>query len=200
MKIFVIITFVAILVVEIIYSIYQKQLRKKCEDELMKCILNEDCAGFYEFVDQKKYVQNIPVFNRIYMKLNMALLEDNDKRIMESIHSLQSIKMSPIQLEEFYLKVFNYYIEKENALESKRYMKCIMETTKNESIKELTKRTYSICIEKNDTYLEQLLKENVELSGKKRVANDLLLSKIYENKRDTLTSKRYLNQYYSDLK
>ncbi len=108
--------------------------------------------------------------------------------------------MSPIQLEEFYLKVFNYYIEKENALESKRYMKCIMKTTKNESIKELTKRTYSICIEKNDTYLEQLLKENEELSGKKRVANDLLLSKIYENKRDTLTSKRYLDQYYSDLK
>lgn len=200
MKNIVIILFVVVLLFEVVMTIKQKRDKKAIEDALTKSIVNTDYDTFYKMIESKEAIKSIPLYNRQFLKLNVALMQKEDRKINEVIQSFKEMRMNDSQIIEVSLKAFDYYIEKGNKKEARYYKKLILDHSQNDRIKELTKRTYSIYIDKSDEYLDVLLKENDALNGAQRAPNDLLLSKIYENKSDKALAQKYMQQYYSDTK
>lgn len=197
---YVIVLFCVVLVLQLIYQYKITKDRKKIEEEITLLILNNKYQEFYELIDSKKAIKLIPIYNRLYSKMNVAFIQNNDKLLDEVFNVMRKMELSNAKKEDVYSKAFNYYVEKGNEKKSKFFMEQLLLVTTNQKLIELTKRTYSILIEKSDEYLDQLLKEDKELKGYKRLSNDLLLSKIYENKGDKESANKYLEQYKTDAK
>lgn len=199
MKNAVIVLFILILLIEIIITIRQKREKRAIEDALTKYILEGEYDSFYKMVDSKEATRNIPVYNRLFLKLNAAMAQSDNERAEEILRQLETVHMSETQMVELALKAFNYYIERYDREGAHKYKNIICKYAKNESITELTKRTYSIFIEQSDEYLDVLLKESEHLKGNKRISHDLLLAKIYENKGEIELCNKYKEQSVLDM-
>lgn len=196
----VIVIFVIVLIGQFIYQILLTKKRKQIEENITNSIIQGNFHEFHKIIDQRETCKYIPIFNRLYLKMNVAFLQGDDNKLNETFDLMRKMKLSVKQKEDVFSKAFNYYVEKGDKKKSEYYKDQILEISKNVGLRTLTKKTYSVMIEKSDEYLQQLLKENEELKGNKRLSSDILLSKIYENKGDEILAKKYLDQYKNDAK
>lgn len=195
----VIIIFVILLVFSIAYEFISKiKLHKQQNQlifELMELIEKKDYDSFYERIDDQECIRIIPRYNRMFIKLNVSILNHDFKRTDELFEKMKKIYMRKNQKEELYLKGFGYYCMYDKS--KAEYYYDLLKTLKLPiDKKEFVNWMYNIYIEKGNKYLDIILNELMKLPDANKKMSYMLLEQIYTNVHDTENAKKYHDLYY----
>lgn len=145
---------------------------------------------FHKKIDSKFYRFLFPKSAILDLKLNAALVQQKKKEATQLLEQICSMKLTPSQKENYYMKAFNFYVGLEDAKNSKKYLGMINELP-NERMKFEANRVYNIFILKNDKELNDLLEELENMEDNEKGVNEYLISVIYKNKKDRENQKKY---------
>lgn len=186
------------LLVEGIYQKYRKYARSVVEKNLMGLIINGKFDEFDSYVESKEVKSSIPTFNIEYIKMNAAIMQNNSKKIEESLETLRGMKMKEAQKCEVYLNGFNYYIDKNDAKKASEYKKLFLNVTKDQNKIKYVNYLYDAKINKSNKYLDEMLKD-VESGNKVEPTSYLIIAEMYKNIKDIKNENKYRKMYEDEL-
>lgn len=169
----------------IAYEVFNKNKTKNYLDQLSEYLMKQDYDKFDELIEDDKIKRNIPIYNRNFLKLNEALMRQDDSRCEELFKTFDSLRMSDTQKVAIYSNGFYYYMNKNNNDEATKYFNLLKQTNqyKNNHVYD---RIYDTYILKGYKFLEeteQLAKDNPKLL--------MLVADMYRNKGDDKKADEY---------
>lgn len=183
----------AAVIASIWYGNYRYQKKMQYQNDLLRLLMSGNYPLFLKEIDSNEAKANIPPFNREFLKLNAALLEQDSAAAEEQFKTLLKWELSDPQKIDLYMRGLQYYAANDNRAEAERFRKKLFKLTDNEQIRAEADRFISIYLDKSDRYLGELLAENRVVSEFKKYANDFLIAKIYENRNEPELAEQYRN-------
>lgn len=187
-----IISVVVIIGCTLITAFIFNYLKKKKYNDLVTLLQAENYEEFDKMMESKMVMILFPPFNLDYLRLNSAILRNDEKMILDCFKVFDKHRLNTKQAQEVYMKGFNYFITIENYDLAKYYLDKINELD-NEQMKYEVNRIYDIYALKGYKYLDDMLEETDNLDDMYKGVNEFLISLMYENKGDKQKAREYHN-------
>ncbi len=177
-------------------------LRNIYSTRLTKLLLKGDFVNFDKVIGSRICKMVIYPFNIEYMKLNKALMTDDEKDIDAAFAVFDNRKLNNKQKLAVVCKGCQYYISKEDKEKARKYCNALLEIKDlpEDVIKEVNDN-YNIIIngsyELLDTTLDKLSKTT---DAEERLKYQMMIAKMYSNKGDLDKCEEYLNMVEEGIK
>ncbi|MCI5774715.1 MAG: hypothetical protein MR210_09150 [Erysipelotrichaceae bacterium] len=132
----------------------------------------------------------IPRYNVEYLRLNSYLLQKKDAQVEQQFALLMQFRKNKPQQADLLMKIYNFYMEKENKEECKKYLAEI-EKLDNKAMYDEAKMMYDIFLDKKANHIDQLLAEAQKAPENIRAPFYYMIAKQYENMDDQETADKY---------
>ncbi len=197
MQIVIIVIFVLMIAFEIAINV----IGKKRGDQLVELLLTGKFNEFDQLGEQKLTRFTVNGFNLTYMKLNKALMTNDDKTATEIFDFFAKKRMNSKQKESVYLMGYNYFLANEDNERTTFYHDELNKLDKldKNTLKGIN-RTYDIVVGKKTEDLDELLKELKKADESQRASIEFLISEIYKNKGDEKNADKYFELSAKHLK
>lgn len=169
-------------------NIGRKYLIKKTLSKLTDYIYFGDFSSFEKLINMWYIKYLIKPYNIDFLKLNKALLSNNDEEIEKCFARFENVKMTDIQAKNVYQKAFFYYLKNENINKLIKYYSLINNLEDKTLLNEIND-IYKIVVEKNTELLNKYL-ERYNANKYDSMAAYLLYH-IYNNIEDKNNYKKY---------
>ena len=167
----------------------RKYLIKDTLSKLTDYLYNGNFGDFEKLINAWYVKYLINPFNIDFLKLNKALISNNDKEIEKSLSAFENVKMTDIQARNVYQKAFFYYLKNENTKKLKKYYSLISNLEDKTLLNEIDD-IYKIVVENNIDLLDRYL-DRYETNNNDSMAVYLLYH-IYDNKGNKKNYNKYL--------
>ncbi len=184
--IYIVIFIIAVVVLTFAIS-YLKSLQYK---KLVSFLEKKEFDKFDQEIDTLYTKILFPPFNVDYMKLNGAILRNDERLIDKSFAVFDNKRLNVKQKEAVYMMAFNYYISLEDYKKAKKYVDAV-NTLNNEQMKKEANRIYNIYAEKGHRYLDEMLEEVNMMDDTYKGVHEFLIYLMYENKGDKENAEKY---------
>lgn len=121
-------------------------------------------------------------FHLEYVKLNEAMIRNQKEQIEKQFKRLLK-QLTEKQKQIVYMNGFNYYLSENDEKKTKQFYR-LVNTLKEEEIKQSTRISYDIFHEKGYKYLDEVLENYKQCDDEEKYVNEFLLSVMYKNKGD----------------
>lgn len=179
------------LAAEIVVSCIHKRKQTKAANQLTDYLAAGDSDSFDKLIEDKKTQNLIPVFNRLFLKLNRYMLSQDQKNFEEILHQLSTRKLKEGQKRAVALKAFTFYADQGCRGQAEIWLNRIKEygTTKE---KLFADRVFSLQILGSADCLESLLEEIESVPPEFKPGCHLLIARAYRNLNDADNERKHL--------
>lgn len=167
-----------------------KIIQNKKLNEMVALLNEKNFDEFDRLIDSRLVKLVFDPFNVDYIKLNGCIYKQDKKAIDNAFLRFDQVKLTALQRDDIDLKAFNYYLSEGNVAKVHKYYKNIKDSSSNKMKKEVH-RLYDIYIEKGSKYLDELIEETAALDERYKSSNELLISAIYGNLKNTEKEREY---------
>lgn len=184
-----IIIFIAVLfVLDLLLQLYRGWKRNDLFTQLSRYLADKDFAAFDELLASPQTKRVLPPFNIAFLKLNEALILEDEKMTDESFDSF-NMTMTKSQKEVLYKRGFYYYLDKRNKDKTDHYYELLRQM--NVADLQTLDVMYDTYILKGSKYLD-IIRNAAEKAGEKeKMPYYSLLADIYQNIGDKDKEKEY---------
>ena len=184
-----IIIFIAVLfVLDLLLQLYRGWKRNDLFTQLSRYLADKDFAAFDELLASPQTKRVLPPFNIAFLKLNEALILEDEKMTDESFDSF-NMTMTKSQKEVLYKRGFYYYLDKRNKDKTDHYYELLRQM--NVADLQTLDVMYDTYILKGSKYLD-IIRNAAEKAGEKeKMPYYSLLTDIYQNIGDKDKEKEY---------
>lgn len=175
--------------------------RKKISNELFELLQAKKYKELYEKASDSDVIKYIPKFNRYYICMNGALIENNGLKINEYFDKLTSIKLNDQQKKIVYMSGLQYFVESRNIKRCKVCYDNLVTLNMDENSKQYLENINAIIIQQKIDKLAELLEVINSSEDNEKFIEEFLVSEIYTNKGNQKESLKYgkLAQEHLDL-
>lgn len=135
--------------------IFIQMWRKYIYDKLSIILQKKKFDIYFEILNSLPCKCLFPLFNRLYMQLNVYMILKNKEKVNETTDILLNLHLSPKRAVETYLKCFYYYINDEDDEYSKKVLKKINDIGEKDISKQCN-QLYDIFIKKESSYIQSM--------------------------------------------
>ena len=173
---------------------YTKSLYTK----LHNCLIKRDIEEFEKLQSKKTYKLFLSLFKVEYLKLNYAIVNEEDALLKKVRKEFSEIKISKKKKGMIYPLLFQYYLSKENQKECKSLLSKMCEIFPQDQIN-FMHTIYEINLEKSTKYIDEM-KQNLENDTKNKGFLLYLIAKQYQNKHDKTEAIFYYQNALDEVK
>lgn len=194
-----IVAIIAVFAAEIIFELYSRHRRNSLSKKAMELLLTGKYSEVEELADSKEMMRSFPPYNRLYLKLNSAMMQQKNKETEALLKEFETVRMNESQKTALYSMAFQYYLPLEEQSRCADYKIKIDDLKGNETLKRYVDRAYDIVYKKDTSRLEELKAETAALPLSQRSSNDYLIAQIYKNLGDEENQQSWLMQMQKDI-
>ncbi len=194
-----IVVIIVLIAAEVIFELYSRHRRDALSKKAMELMMNGKYSEVEKLADSKEMVRSFPPYNRLYLKLNCAMIQQKRKETDDLLKQFETIRMNGTQKTALYSMAFQYYLPLEEQSLCADYKIKIDELDGNEQLKKYADRAYDVVYKKDTSYLEELKAEASSLPLTRRSANDYLIAETYKNLGDEDNHQAWLRQMQKDI-
>lgn len=190
----IVILFVVLMIVELLLNGYKKSVQNK----LVSLLALKKYDEFDSLIEKKQTKFFVPVVNYHIMKMNEAILQNNNDDLLYQLNKLDSMKLNKQQKTFVYCRVFAYFININDLKNIDKYYSKILAL--DDSLdKKYAIMVYNTIIEKGYEYIDEAEKMLESLSSLDKANMLALLSQMYTNKGDDKKANEYLEMAKNNL-
>jgi hypothetical protein len=160
-----------------IYFVYQLLMRRWIQKRLTDDIINQRWDDFEKHINSTPAHAMISPYNREFMKLQVYMLQKDDRRMHECLDHLLEMKMTDAQAKSVYIFALNQYIHEEDnkARDVLARLKKIADPTEYHPYEILM----SVYLDHDTKYMDEVKKLIQESEGAERAQYHVLMSMMY---------------------
>jgi len=173
----------------VIYAIVNPIVTKR----LTNHILMNDFDGFDKDIKSLSARIFMRPFNRDYLRLNAAFLENNKAKITKEIGILETRKLNDRQKVDFYRNAFSYYMNQGNKKDSARFIEKLKEC-KNTDLAVEAQLIYDVQFNKKKDGIEEVIKMAESALTSQKPFYYSLIAQMYSNANDEENAQIYIQK------
>ncbi len=183
----------AILLILIAVLAVESHYRKEAsvfENELVQHLSAGEYKEFDSLIQSTQAERYLKEFNRSFLLLSEAIMQDNQVKTDEVFDHLMKTKLNSKQTAAVCSRALPYLII---VKDNKRCRLCgdkINSLNGFDELKKSSARTIRIIVNHKTDYLDDLLKEEDALSGEAKALNKMLIAEIYINQANGSTNRK----------
>lgn len=160
------------------------------QKRLTACMEQGDLDGFQALAGKRLVKWLIPPFHLHYMRLNIYLLQEDEKKTDEAFEVLLNMKVGRQMRQDVTLKAFHYYVQRKEREKSKKLLEQIC-TYQNREIAEECRMLFDIYVLGRSNYIDSMLSELPKLPSAQQAVREYLLSVQYQNRGEEQEAKAH---------
>lgn len=183
---------ILMVLVELGLTIYRRGNVAKLSNQATRLMLEGKFQELNDYVDSKPFARNFPLYNRLFLKLNAAMLQDSRPKVVEIMREMEQIKMVQKQKAAYYSLLIQYFMIHNAKNETRKYIDLLAQLPKQEARVAMVERSYKIIYENDNSFKEELEQELKDHPQKTQL-NAYLLIQIYQRLNDQEKVQYYTN-------
>lgn len=164
---------------------------KKYSNQLTELLLKGRYEEFCRLSEMEQVQKSIPAFNLDYMRLNAAIMNDDDKRTDQLFAKFRKLSLPDSCKQLVYMRCLGYYLSKDDQKKIMQSVAEIHELNGYEETKKQADMAVRIVRDKSSQDLEDLLNRLNDSQNRQKAMDALLVSMIYANEGDEENSRKY---------
>ena len=159
--------------------------------KLAELLMNKKYKEFDELINSDETNKTLPAFNITFLKLNEAIIQNNDKKVASVLADEKIAKFANSDKNLVYQKAFFYYINKKDKDNTTKYYELLKEMNSKDLMS--IDRMYDTYIKDGYEYLDITLSQlDKAETDEEKIQLYLLISNMYANKKDDENVNKYL--------
>ena len=199
MQTWAIVAIIAVIAADVIFELYSRNRQNSLSKKAMELMMEGKYSEVEELADSKEMMRSFPPYNRLYLKLNCAMMQQKNKETEALLKEFETIRMNDSQKTALYSMAFQYYLPLEEQSLCADYKLKIDGLKGSEKLKKYADRAYDVVYKKDTSHLEELKAETAALPIEQRGSNDYLIAQIYKNLGDQDNQQAWMMQMQKDL-
>ena len=185
---------IALIAIMAIFQLNHITKRKKISDHLVELVTQQKFSELYDAVNQPTTIKYIPEYNRHFLCMNAALIENNNERIIHYFDLLSKLNLNSAQKKAVYMRGLQYFIATQDTAHCKMCYEALKGMEMDESTKQYLDEINDILILKNTDKLNDLLSRIESNSSNEVFIDEFLVAEIYRNMHNDDKFNEYSNK------
>ena len=182
---------IIVFLVDLGLQLYTNKKRNDLLNTLSTYLAKKDYASFDQLMNEDKTRRLIPAFNLAYLKLNEAMMKEDEEEIKKAFGAF-NMRMNNAQKAALYKQGFYFYVGIEDKEKAREYYELLKPlNVKDQKMLDVTYNTY---VEKGSAYLDEMLEQASKVSEENKMSFYALISDMYRNAGDEVKAKEYEDQ------